>query len=85
MELFLKRAVIPRLTRDPLTVRFAAPAITEGNKESENLQKLLDCIAVSYKEKLTLDFALSIMGMSKSRFCVFFKNRTGIDLYSLYK
>ena len=46
--------------------------------ELENLQKLLDYIADRYKEKLTFDFALSMMGMSKSRFCVFFRNQTGM-------
>jgi len=78
-ELFLKRAVIPRLTRDPLTVRFAAPAMTEGNKESENLQKLLEYIADHYKEKLSVDFALEKMNMGKSRFHAFFRSQTGMS------
>jgi len=48
-------------------------------RESVNLQKLLNCIADRYKEKLTFDLALSIMGMSKSRFCLFFRNQTGMS------
>jgi len=46
--------------------------------ESEKFNELLDSIAVRYKEKWKLDFALAKMGMEKSRFCTFFRNRTGM-------
>jgi len=47
--------------------------------ETEKLRELLDCIAVRYKEKLPFDFALSKMGMGKTRFCKFFQSRTGMS------
>jgi len=49
------------------------------NYESERLRELLDCIAVRYKEKLKIDFALNGMGMEKSRFCMFFRSQTGMS------
>jgi len=67
-EMFLLTPCSPRQSGEGSGVRI----------ESVNLQKLLDCISDRYKEKLTLDFALSLMGMSKSRFCAFF--RTGIGM-----
>ena len=47
-------------------------------KISCGFKELLNYIADRYKEKLTFDLALSVMGMSKSRFCVFFRNQTGM-------
>jgi len=47
--------------------------------ESEKLNELLDSIAVRYKEKWKLDFALAKMGMEKSRFCDFFRRKTGMS------
>jgi len=63
------------LTTDPSLIERREPG---ERTESIHFQKLLNCIADRYKEKLTLDFALSVMGMSKSRFSVFFRNRTGM-------
>ena len=53
--------------------------LKNNRPEFDKLRELLDYISVRYKEKLTFDFALSVMGMSKSRFCVFFKNQTGMS------
>jgi AraC-like DNA-binding protein len=48
-------------------------------QELKKLQELLDCIAGRYKEKWKIDFTLSKMGMSKSRFCDFFRYNTGMS------
>ena len=46
----------------------------------KQLKELLEYITHNYKEKITLPLALSKMGMSKSRFCVFFREQTGMTL-----
>ena len=53
----------------------ALPRLTP---ELKKLGELLDDIDSRYKEKLTRDFALNKMGMSKSRFSAFFRNQTGM-------
>lgn len=49
-------------------------------REKEKFRELLDCISIRYKEKLSFDFALSVMGMGKTRFCKYFRNQTGMSL-----
>jgi len=55
------------------------PIKIPNRRELEKLQELLDYIAVGYKEKLSVGFALKRIGMSKSRFHVFFKSQSGMS------
>jgi len=48
------------------------------SRESKKLKDLLDYIDAHYKEKLTRNFALKKIGMSKSRFSSFFRSQTGM-------
>jgi transcriptional regulator GlxA family with amidase domain len=66
-------------TKYSSTTNSAANGLPYRQHDLVKLQELLDCIAVRYKEKLTFDFALSMMSMSKSRFCDFFRHNTGIS------
>ena len=51
-------------------------------RELKKLQELLETIDIHYKEKLTRDFALKKMSMSKSRFSAFFRSQTGMTYIS---
>jgi len=48
------------------------------SRELRKLKELLETIDACYKEKLTRDFALEKMGMSKSSFSALFRNQTGM-------
>jgi len=74
-----KREEIREVHLDCTKLFLYCPASHSNLHESEKLKKLLDCIAVRYNEKLDVDFALSEMGMGKSRFHAFFRSQTGMS------
>jgi len=47
-------------------------------KPNDETTSFINCIAGRYKEKLSVDFALQKMNMSKSRFHKFFRQETGM-------
>ena len=73
------REEIERVHLDCTELFLSCSGSLSNRRESEKFRELLGCIAVRYKEKLTFDFALSVMGMGKSRFCEFFRSRTGMS------
>ena len=73
------REEITKVYLDCTKLFLSVPVAITNRHESEKLQELLDGIAVRYKEKWRIDFALEKMGMSKSRFSAFFRSRTGMS------